>query len=77
MSVSLNRVRVEHYLMASGNLAYCLEGLYRADLVVGSHYRDKNGIIPDCCLKCFGMDKSVFVAGKICHCKAFGFERSA
>ena len=40
MPVSLNRVRVEHYLMAAGNLTYCFEGLYRADLVVGSHYRD-------------------------------------
>lgn len=44
---ALHRVRVEEHALLAGNLADLRDGLHRADLVVGEHHADQDGLVGD------------------------------
>ena len=73
----LHRVRVEEYAVLFGYLAYLLDGLYRAYLVVCKHHGNKDGLIRYRLLHVRGIYKAVFVHIEIRHLYALLFQMRA
>ena len=74
MTDSLHRIGVEKNSFFTADSPDLLYGHDGADLVVGKHNADEDGIASDCIADLFSLDHAVFVNGEISDLKTMLFK---